>query len=787
MVSDKEKSAPLLPTADQVPEALKPSGWIRWEKVPKPNNPGKFNKEPRSPIDGSAIGATFNWPSTEEEWKDASPALKKWAADHPGEKYSDHFLSFEKAILSQHPFNGVGRMVGDTLPGSKKVIVGFDIDDGINPETGQIKKAVATLVPYFSSLTYCEVSPSGTGLHFIGEADVPGQLSATPLDGGEGAKVEIYPENRFFTFTGQRLEGAAMKIGDVQTGVNKLLLPLYGSRASGPASSAERRAMSVLTFRRIYTENDNKLLHAIQGEGNNLLYLCALFAGRGFAGGALEGTEESIKNKFIDIVTKQWKDPMAIGEARGTIESGWRTGIADPLAIIEDKFPELTKLIEDFNERFYVVRNLGGKCLVCDEENPSVKKGSSSVLNYQTFEEFKKGFLHQRVQVGVKEDGAAKLTSRGDAWLHHVNRRQYEKVVFLPGERTASDVLNLWRGFSVEPKRGDCKLYLAHLFDNICQKEANKYRYLISWMAYAVRNPGSQGQVAIVVRGKKGIGKNVFAEAFLSLWSPHGILVGDEHSVTGNFNAHLRDKCVLVCDEAFFAGSKKQAEILKGLITNETINIEAKFVNKVTVPNLLHIIIISNSEHVIRATGDERRFFVVECGDEHMKDYKYFAAIKDQLDNGGRAALLHHLLHEVDLSDFNVREAVHTDEEREQMAASTDGIVGLWQECLKQGVIPGKDHGNFILVRAENLLSYAASLRNRNFQDLRTHHVEQLFGKKGMDFLNKPVRENNQAIRYWHIPPLATCRERWNKKQFIMKWENMEDVWKLEFDYEAPF
>jgi len=641
-------------------------------------------------------------------------------------------------------------MVGDQLPGSKKRVIGIDFDNGRNPITGKLKKAVENLIPWFQH-SYIEASPSGDGLHMLVEADIPGALTTTPLPGGDGASVEIYNNDRFLTFTGQRLEGAALKIADCQVSFDQKLRPLYGSRAAGPASSAERHAMSVLTFRRLYTDKKDKLLHAIQGEGNNLLFRCALFAARGFAGGVFEGTEESvkntIKNEFIDITTRQWPDPMARNEAEGTFNSGWKKGIKDPLQIIEDKFPELTKLIEDFNERFYFVRNHGG--------------------------------MHQLVQVGVKEDGAAKLNSRGEAWLRHVNRRQYDKVVFLPGEHTPSDVLNLWRGFSVEPKRGNCSLYLAHLLDNICQKDGEKYRYLISWMAHAVRNPDSQGQVAIVVRGNKGVGKNVFAEAFLSLWKPHGILVGDEHSVTGNFNAHLRDKCVLVCDEAFFAGSKKQAEILKGLITNETINIEAKFVNKVTVPNLLHIIIISNSEHVIRATGDERRFFVVECGNEKRNVYKYFAAIKDQLDNGGRAALLHHLLHEVDLTGFNVREAVHTDEEREQMAASTDGIDGLWQECLKQGAIPGKGSGSFILIRAETLLSYATTLRNREFQDLRTHHVEKLFGAKGMDFLNKPVREDKQLVRYWHIPSLATCRELWNKRKFPIKWQNLEDEWKL--------
>ena len=51
-------------------------------------------------------------------------------------------------------------------------------------------------------------------------------------------------------------------------------------------------------------------------------------------------------------------------------------------------------------------------------------------------------------------------------WLRHQKRRQYEGLVFAPGQETPG-YYNLWRGFAVEPKHGNCSLYLNHIRDVI--------------------------------------------------------------------------------------------------------------------------------------------------------------------------------------------------------------------------------------------------------------------------------------------------------------------------------
>ena len=52
------------------------------------------------------------------------------------------------------------------------------------------------------------------------------------------------------------------------------------------------------------------------------------------------------------------------------------------------------------------------------------------------------------------------------AWIDHYARRQFDTITFAPGQDLGKNVYNLWKGFAVQPREGDCSLYLAHVRDN---------------------------------------------------------------------------------------------------------------------------------------------------------------------------------------------------------------------------------------------------------------------------------------------------------------------------------
>lgn len=334
--------------------------------------------------------------------------------------------------------------------------------------------------------------------------------------------------------------------------------------------------------------------------------------------------------------------------------------------------------LRELNAKHAVIGDIDGKCRIISEtEDEALDR---PVLTYQSFDDFKNRYGN--VQIDMGDDKEMPL---GLWWIRHAQRRQYERVVFLPG-RDAPDAFNLWKGFAVEARPGKCELFLDHVRRNICGGDEAIYRYLVGWMAHAVQFPDQQGHVAVVMKGKKGAGKGKFANTFGRLFGRHYLPVVDAKHLVGSFNAHLRDCSVLFADEAFYAGDRKHESILKSLITEDTLMIEGKGVNAIAARNYLHIIMASNEEWVIPAGAGERRFLMLEVANDNLRDHAFFAAIDEEQEHGGREALLHYLLH-YDLTGFDVRAVPHTDALRRQQVQSMEPEAEWWYSKLQNGEV----------------------------------------------------------------------------------------------------
>jgi hypothetical protein len=737
-------------TPSNVPVELKDNKqWVCWRAV-FDENKNKWRKPPASPKTGEGIGAV--------------------------EKYRDHFCTFDEAVEGAKKFklDGVGWVFTSSDP-----YVGIDFDGAVTD--GVVHAAVQTWLRWFTG-AYIEFSPSGTGLHVICKGRLIKAVTATKLS-NDDATCELYSTARFFTWTSQGIVDCA-EIADCQVGIDKLLAHL-GPGVDEPIDAVSQvegqHPISRLSAKKIHEENLESLKNAPMGAGNATLNSCAFFAGRAFAGGALDGTEEGIKKVLLDIVTKIWERPHEEGQARETIRSGWFSGAAQPLILKRDDFPELTETIEELNQRFFLVKNFGNKARVCShvEDKVDARGGKVFFLSAQSTNDFTIGYMNQVIKVGLKANGEPKYDNKASAWLKSAHRREYDRIVFEPNSPPVNGVYNLWKGFSFIPKKGDCSLYLAHTLDNICNGDLEKYKYLIGWMAYACRRPEEPGQVAIVIQGAKGVGKNCFSEGFAALFGQHGMVVADQGRVTKNFNAHLRDKVVLVCDEAFFAGDRRHEGVLKALITGTTLTIEAKGVDAITSPNLLHLLIIGNDAWLVPASFEERRFLVLSCGNKRQQDQAYFQALNDQLRHGGYPALLHHLLYEVDLSNFNVREAPHTTELRAQMSESLRGVESAWFECLTMGVLPGKlRRDGTAELRTDTFLEWARK-RERGWSNLKATHLEALFGTEagGLRFTRVKPLVPSEENRFFDIPPLPVARKAWDEYRYVHPWPKDGNTW----------
>ena len=431
----------------------------------------------------------------------------------------------------------------------------------------------------------------------------------------------------------------------------------------------------------------------------------------------------------------------------------------------------------EMNERHAVIRNWGGKCVVVEEIMDNAM--SRTRLTRTSFADLRNGYCHRQVEVGQTSEGDPKFKPLGEWWLKHPQRRQYSTLTFAPGRETP-DCYNLWRGFGVQSIAGNCKSFLDHLRINICDNMDEYYKYLICWMARAVQHPDRPGETAVVLRGDQGTGKSFFAKEFGSLFGRHFLTVSDPKHLVGSFNSHLRDVVLLFGDEAFFAGDKKHESVLKTLITDDHITIEAKGIDAEACRNYTHIVMASNSSWVVPAGSSERRFFCLDVQPHRKQDSEYFSKLSDEMKNGGREALLHYLL-SLDLKGWNVRAVPQTAALSAQKVLSLPPMEEWWYGKLSQGY-QIDDYGEWQTdVRCaeliEDYLNYARSFsisRRGNRTHLSRYINRMVPGLEStqISLIEEDSEGKSRKVRpyVWSFPPLDICRESWEKQYGSTNW-----------------
>jgi hypothetical protein len=297
------------------------------------------------------------------------------------------------------------------------------------------------------------------------------------------------------------------------------------------------------------------------------------------------------------------------------------------------------------------------------------------------------------VQVGWTQRGYRRLQGLGTAWLQHWQRRTYLKgMALLPGQATPPDTYNLWHGFGVTPKPGSWATIEFHLRHIICRGREDDLKYVLDWSAYCVQHPGRPAETAIVMRGEEGTGKGLFAKILLNFFRDHGFHVTSTRQLTGNFNAHLLDTLMVFADEIQLINDRAAVALLKTLVTESVITIEPKGVDSFSWRNATKLIISSNSDFVVPAGAHSRRFYMLDVSKERLGDEAYFKALAAAAGFGEGselAAFLHHLLHERDLSGFNIRKVRHTAALGSQKLMAADITTKWLYDALCEGTLNG--------------------------------------------------------------------------------------------------
>ena len=404
---------------------------------------------------------------------------------------------------------------------------------------------------------------------------------------------------------------------------------------------------------------------------------------------------------------------------------------------------------------------VGGKVLVLSE---AIDALGQPTIALSAPADMRTKYSNDLVTVGNKKATAF------DIWLRSPDRREFESIVFDPSGVPLSKSYNLWRGYAVEPRKGDCSLYLDHLRLIVCGGDEALFEYIQAWMANAVQSPSCLPGTAIVLRGKQGTGKGVAVAWFGKLFGRHYVQLFNSRHLTGNFNGHLLNALVVFADEAFWAGDKSAEGALKAMVTEPTRMLELKGKDPLVVGNYTRLLMASNHDWVVPAGMEERRFLVVDVSDKRMQDHVYFARIEKQMQNGGLEALLHHL-QQLDISGVKLRVLPRTQALMETKVLSLTRAQRFWYDCLAQGA--NTRGGSWATEVNCNELHemYQESSRER----YRAGQTELgILLKKLVPGLQRGRRQQHggNLAYFWTFPPLDRCRAAMAEAmQYDIRWD----------------
>ncbi|MEX2125602.1 MAG: primase-helicase family protein [Woeseia sp.] len=350
-------------------------------------------------------------------------------------------------------------------------------------------------------------------------------------------------------------------------------------------------------------------------------------------------------------------------------------------------------------------------------------------------------------------------------WKESKQRRYYQCGFALDPVRQHAGAYNLWRGFSVDPEPGDWSQLREHIFEVLADGDETHGDYILRWTAWKLQNPALPPRTALVFKGDEGVGKGVFCNALVRIFGEHGMRVQNMKHVSGNFNAHLRNRCLLFADEVSVARPEDEGA-LKGLITENTIPIERKGKDIIEAPYHLGVVMASNNSYVIPAGATARRFAVFAVSGKRRGDKEYFARLFANL---GLSALLHEL-GSMDLGDWHPETArPDTEELYRQKEHHMDLLERWWFNCLSAGELPEFtiQRGNRFVIPAKRVVEH---MQREYRHGLSFKAASQFMQKVGL------VYSSTGRPRGCVPPELKRARAIWDEVYWPGGWDDV-DQW----------
>lgn len=262
------------------------------------------------------------------------------------------------------------------------------------------------------------------------------------------------------------------------------------------------------------------------------------------------------------------------------------------------------------------------------------------------------------------------------------------------------ELANSWWPIDTPCVAGDPTPFLTHMAKLF--PDARDRELFLSYMAAIIQYPGVKFQWAPLIQGVEGNGKTFIITAIRRAIGDrycHLPNIEDLASTGGKFTGWLRGKIFLGLEEVRIDDRRNLVEILKPIITNSSVEIQAKGQDQTMGDNRANIIACSNHKDAIPKSNKDRRWAIFYTAQQEETDLVRDGMGEDYMPklwnwaNADGFAIIHHYLKHFPIKDeMNPATLLHrapqTTSTNEAIVLSAGAIEQEIQECIEQG-LPG--------------------------------------------------------------------------------------------------
>jgi len=205
----------------------------------------------------------------------------------------------------------------------------------------------------------------------------------------------------------------------------------------------------------------------------------------------------------------------------------------------------------------------------------------------------------------------------------------------------------------MEAKDGDFSVFTT-LLNILVNHDKASFDYVEKWLASILQFPFRKTGVAVIIKGKKGVGKDTYFDAVGKIFGKYYFTTSrPEHDLFGRFSSVSNMKLLLKLEEANFQINKEFEERFKGMITSSSDVLEKKGKDIIEVNSFSNYVLTTNQHVPVVLTHDERRFVIFEASTEKKGDTNFWKYVYQQLEDFNvYTAYFHHLM-TLDVSSFH--------------------------------------------------------------------------------------------------------------------------------------